>query len=288
MVAPNGDCPVDPTKEPPPAPQPPTEEPCSERRSTRTAAKVEEDHYPKPKVGDKIAISCPADPPHPAGWYSAVVMSLTSDGPQGWSVTVEWDGGDLEKLVNPDWRELGMEPDQKGRSSSLKDGRLRPHLTYIVRRIRGASRGESMSWSIEESERSNAVASVKNGGAGGELTLTYWNVDILDRYIFFSCPPSNPPPPPPHSSPRSLRKPSKGRLHKLHLVRSLPARRRPPDNIPGLQPKQQPPNSNVPAAEPRNGSGPLAGEPNPPSAAGPEPERVARRWVHYDSARGVD
>ena len=116
-----------------------------------------------PNKGDKIAISCPADPPHPAGWYSAVVISLDESAEGGWSVEVEWDGGDREVLQQPDWRELGLEPDQKGRQSSLKDGRLRPHLTYVVRRIRGCERGETISWSIEDQERNNAVSS---GGVG--------------------------------------------------------------------------------------------------------------------------
>ncbi len=93
-----------------------------------------------PAPGDKIAINCPADPPHPAGWYSAIVVSATNDS-NGYTLDVEWDGGDLETLQSPEWRHLGEEPDQKG-ITSAKDGRLRPHLSHVVRRLLCADRAE--------------------------------------------------------------------------------------------------------------------------------------------------
>lgn len=89
----------------------------------------------------KIAINCPADPPHPAGWYSAIVVSAAQDG-KNLNLTVEWDGGDIEELTAPDWRYLGEEPDQKGQTSA-KDARLRPHLQHVVRRLLCTDRAES-------------------------------------------------------------------------------------------------------------------------------------------------
>ena len=59
-----------------------------------------------PNKGDQIAINCPADPPHPSGWYSAVVNNCTING-DSFTLEVEWDGGDLETLVDPEWRMLG-------------------------------------------------------------------------------------------------------------------------------------------------------------------------------------
>jgi len=94
---------------------------------------------PFPSSGTKIAINCPADPPHPAGWYSAVVLSHLPTG----GVKVEWDGGDEDTLHPPlDWRLLGDEPDQKGQTSA-KDKRLRPHIGHIVRRLMCGDRAES-------------------------------------------------------------------------------------------------------------------------------------------------
>ena len=84
--------------------------------------------------GDQIAINCPADPPHPSGWYSAVVVEVDVGANGELDIQVEWDGGDVETLHNPDWRMLGEEPDQKG-NTSAKDQRLRPHLSHVVRRL---------------------------------------------------------------------------------------------------------------------------------------------------------
>eukprot|EP00520_Triparma_pacifica_P010480 CAMPEP_0118645198 /NCGR_PEP_ID=MMETSP0785-20121206/7369_1 /TAXON_ID=91992 /ORGANISM="Bolidomonas pacifica, Strain CCMP 1866" /LENGTH=224 /DNA_ID=CAMNT_0006537057 /DNA_START=41 /DNA_END=711 /DNA_ORIENTATION=+ len=85
-----------------------------------------------PPPGTKIAINCPADPPHPAGWYSALILDHLPTG----GVKIEWDGGDEDVLHPPhlDWRLLGEEPDQKGQNNP-KDARLRPHLGHVVRRL---------------------------------------------------------------------------------------------------------------------------------------------------------
>ncbi|GMI45956.1 hypothetical protein TrCOL_g663 [Triparma columacea] len=86
---------------------------------------------PLPGSGTKIAINCPADPPHPAGWYSALIVEHLSNG----STKIEWDGGDEDVLHGPvEWRLLGEEPDQKGQNNP-KDARLRPHLGHVVRRL---------------------------------------------------------------------------------------------------------------------------------------------------------
>ena len=66
-----------------------------------------------PPIGSKIAILCPATPPHPAGWYSAHVLSHLP--PNG--MRVEWDGGDEEEVWGREWRVLGEEPDIKGNTS---------------------------------------------------------------------------------------------------------------------------------------------------------------------------
>jgi hypothetical protein len=97
---------------------------------------------PLPDVGAKIAINCPADPPHPAGWYSAVVVGGVKKGKNQVVLTIEWDGGDVDELHNPDWRYLGEEPDQKGNTSG-RDARLRPHLAHVVRRLICTDRAES-------------------------------------------------------------------------------------------------------------------------------------------------
>ncbi|GMI61035.1 hypothetical protein ScalyP_jg6805 [Parmales sp. scaly parma] len=70
----------------------------------------------QPKIGEKIEIKCKAVPPNPAGWYSSVVMSLSND-PLGLSITVKWDGGDLENLMNPTWKKVETEerPTKKAR-----------------------------------------------------------------------------------------------------------------------------------------------------------------------------
>lgn len=88
----------------------------------------------RPSAGDQIAINCPADPPHPAGWYSAVVVDIEASSSGHVTMRVEWDGGDIETLIDPEWRMLGEEPDQKG-NTSAKDQRLRPHLSHVVRRL---------------------------------------------------------------------------------------------------------------------------------------------------------
>ncbi|GMH92736.1 hypothetical protein TrVE_jg7953 [Triparma verrucosa] len=101
----------------------------------------EEESSKYPNKGDQIAINCPADPPHPSGWYSAVVNNCTING-DSFTLEVEWDGGDLETLVDPEWRMLGEEPDQKG-NTSAKDQRLRPHLSHVVRRLACTDMAES-------------------------------------------------------------------------------------------------------------------------------------------------
>lgn len=69
---------------------------------------------------------------------------VVSSSKKGKSVvlTIEWDGGDIDELHNPEWRYLGEEPDQKG-NTSAKDTRLRPHLAHVVRRLMCADRAES-------------------------------------------------------------------------------------------------------------------------------------------------
>ena len=112
-----------------------------------------------PQVGDQIAINCPADPPHPAGWYAALVISVEvvsrsaavlppkrgmSVPPPSYTLVVEWEGGGVDTLPNsPEWRPLGQEPDKRGKISS-RDARLRPHVQWLVRRLEGEQRGESM------------------------------------------------------------------------------------------------------------------------------------------------
>ncbi len=46
---------------------------------------------------------------------------------------VEWDGGGVEELKNPDWRMKGDEPDKHGRIShrDAKVNEVRPHLWII-------------------------------------------------------------------------------------------------------------------------------------------------------------
>lgn len=102
-----------------------------------------------PKVGEKIAIKCPADPPYPAGWYSATVISVSwftkdksaPDKQNGYTAKVEWDGGGVEDVRNPNWRILGLEPDQRGHLSK-RDAKLRPFLKHWVSRLRCLDRAE--------------------------------------------------------------------------------------------------------------------------------------------------
>ena len=96
------------------------------------------------KIGDEVAIKCPIDPPYPEGWYSGVVIEvirhdLDSFKPSGkksaaskskqkdFTIHVEWDGGGVEKLRNPEWRMKGDEPDKQGRISH-RDARVRFHF----------------------------------------------------------------------------------------------------------------------------------------------------------------
>mmetsp|Transcript_6275 Transcript_6275/g.11158 ORF Transcript_6275/g.11158 Transcript_6275/m.11158 type:complete len:492 (-) Transcript_6275:100-1575(-) len=106
-----------------------------------------------PKAGEKIAIKCPADPPYPSGWYSAAVVNVewhkggsgNGNNMNGWSYTarVEWDGGEIEDVVNPNWRVLGQEPDKKGHKSQ-RDAKLRPFLHHWVKRLRCMEKAEEM------------------------------------------------------------------------------------------------------------------------------------------------
>jgi hypothetical protein len=63
----------------------------------------------------------------------------------GWSYTarVEWDGGEIEDVVNPNWRVLGQEPDKKGHKSQ-RDAKLRPFLHHWVKRLRCMEKAEEM------------------------------------------------------------------------------------------------------------------------------------------------
>ncbi len=82
-----------------------------------------------------MAIKCPADPPYPEGWYSGVIIEVTRHD-QGFklsgkgkaksrdfTVHIEWDGGGVEKIRNPEWRMKGDEPDKQGRISH-RDARV--------------------------------------------------------------------------------------------------------------------------------------------------------------------
>mmetsp|Transcript_20127 Transcript_20127/g.40832 ORF Transcript_20127/g.40832 Transcript_20127/m.40832 type:complete len:241 (+) Transcript_20127:322-1044(+) len=90
------------------------------------------EYPPFPAVGDEIAIKCPAEPPHPEGWYAAVVLDVILNDQENidevnpakhkesildFTLHVEWDGGGVEELKNPDWRMKGDEPDKNGRIS---------------------------------------------------------------------------------------------------------------------------------------------------------------------------
>ncbi|KAL7485640.1 hypothetical protein ACHAW6_011234 [Cyclotella cf. meneghiniana] len=111
-----------------------------------------------PEIGDEVAIKCPIDPPYPEGWYSGVVIEvirhdLDSFKPSGkksaaskskqkdFTIHVEWDGGGVEKLRNPEWRMKGDEPDKHGRISH-RDARLRPYFKYWVNRLNSINEAE--------------------------------------------------------------------------------------------------------------------------------------------------
>jgi hypothetical protein len=89
------------------------------------------------QVGDEVAIKCPPDPPYPEGWYSGVVIEVvrhdqdfktSNKGSKkksflDYTVHVEWDGGGVEEIRNPEWRMKGDEPDKQGRISH-RDNRV--------------------------------------------------------------------------------------------------------------------------------------------------------------------
>ena len=62
-----------------------------------------------PKKGDRIAIKCPAEPPWPADWYVAVVVSTH---PSRLVIYVKWEVGNDEDglLYNPNWKKLEQPP----------------------------------------------------------------------------------------------------------------------------------------------------------------------------------
>ncbi len=80
-----------------------------------------------------------------SGWYAAVVLDVIlheqenvdkappaklKDRRLDFTLHVEWDGGGVEELKNPDWRMKGDEPDKHGRIShrDAKVNEVRPHL----------------------------------------------------------------------------------------------------------------------------------------------------------------
>lgn len=86
-----------------------------------------------------MAIKCPPDPPYPEGRYSGVVIEVNRHD-QGFKLSgkgsaaskaksmdftlhIEWDGGGVEKIRNPEWRMKGDEPDKQGRISH-RDARV--------------------------------------------------------------------------------------------------------------------------------------------------------------------
>ncbi|KAL3796679.1 hypothetical protein HJC23_009979 [Cyclotella cryptica] len=111
-----------------------------------------------PEIGDEVAIKCPPDPPYPEGWYSGVVIEVirhdldcfkpsnkkstaSTSKPKDFTIHVEWDGGGVEKLRNPEWRMKGDEPDKQGRISH-RDARLRPYFKYWVNRLNSINEAE--------------------------------------------------------------------------------------------------------------------------------------------------
>ena len=78
-----------------------------------------------------MAIKCPAQPPFPEGWYAAIVLDViqhkdkksiakSNGNPKrrhNFTLQVEWDGGGVEEIQNPEWRMKGDEPDKQGRIS---------------------------------------------------------------------------------------------------------------------------------------------------------------------------
>ena len=86
-----------------------------------------------PQIGDEVAIKCPPDPPFPEGWYAAVVIDVIEHRVEGkppssrakgkakvvkdFTLQVEWDGGGVEDLRNPEWRMKVDAPDKQGRIS---------------------------------------------------------------------------------------------------------------------------------------------------------------------------
>jgi len=58
-----------------------------------------------------------------------------------YTVHVEWDGGGVEEIRNPEWRMKGDEPDKQGRISH-RDARLRPYFKYWVNRLNSINEAE--------------------------------------------------------------------------------------------------------------------------------------------------
>jgi len=106
-----------------------------------------------PEIGDEVAIKCPADPPYPEGWYSGVVIDIMIHGHEGakihakgekvknYTLQIEWDGGGVEDLRNPEWRMKGDEPDKQGKISH-RDAKLRPYFKYWVNRLSATADAE--------------------------------------------------------------------------------------------------------------------------------------------------
>lgn len=110
-----------------------------------------------PSIGDEVAIKCPPDPPFPEGWYAAVVVDVIEHHVEGklpsakskgkaklvrdFTLHVEWDGGGVEELRNPEWRMKVDAPDKQGRISH-RDTKLRPYFKYWVSRLNAMDEAE--------------------------------------------------------------------------------------------------------------------------------------------------
>eukprot|EP00573_Skeletonema_grethae_P009070 CAMPEP_0201696660 /NCGR_PEP_ID=MMETSP0578-20130828/8251_1 /ASSEMBLY_ACC=CAM_ASM_000663 /TAXON_ID=267565 /ORGANISM="Skeletonema grethea, Strain CCMP 1804" /LENGTH=320 /DNA_ID=CAMNT_0048182681 /DNA_START=148 /DNA_END=1110 /DNA_ORIENTATION=+ len=110
-----------------------------------------------PSIGDEVAIKCPPDPPFPEGWYAAVVIDVIEHRVEGkppsskakgkakvvkdFTLQVEWDGGGVEDLRNPEWRMKVDAPDKQGKISH-RDTKLRPYFKYWVTRLNAMDEAE--------------------------------------------------------------------------------------------------------------------------------------------------
>ncbi len=101
-----------------------------------------------PQIGDEVAIKCPPDPPFPEGWYAAVVIDVIEHRVEGkppsskakgkaakvvkdFTLQVEWDGGGVEDLRNPEWRMKVDAPDKQGKISH-RDTKVSKSSTFFV------------------------------------------------------------------------------------------------------------------------------------------------------------